>query len=318
MNQDRKILNLIGPGFAEKGKEALSQIGQVDYLDLTEEQLLQCIGQYDILVVGLSVKVSQAVIERGVRLKVIATATTGTDHIDLKAAAAKGIAVLGLKDEREFLSAVTSTAELAFLFVLMLSRNILDLVDLVGKNQWKKIVGHSLSGRVLGIVGFGRLGRLMAGYGRAFGMEVIAFDPHLPATEFDQAGCRRADFDTLVSVSDYISLHVHLSQETENMFNGRVFDKMKQEACLINTSRGKIVNESDLLSSLEAGKLGGYAADVLGGELDFSTDVARHPLIELSKRDHRVIITPHIGGTTYESREKTDIFIAQKIIGFIK
>lgn len=191
-----------------------------------------------------------------------------------------------------------------------LMRQISVSFDDVKNYHWdrEKFRGRVLANKTFGVVGVGRLGRMMVRYGKAFGMKVIACDPYVK--EF---GCEKVDFDELVSKSDIVSIHVHLNKETENMFNKDVFEKMKDSAYLINTSRGKIVNEDDVLGALENKKIAGYSTDVLSDELNFNNGFSNHPLVEYAKNNSNLIIAPHIGGMAYEAREATDIFIAEKI-----
>ena len=182
--------------------------------------------------------------------------------------------------------------------------------DSVKGYQWdrEKFRGHNLYGQTLGIVGFGRLGKWVARYGKAFNMNVIYYDPYV-----DNDECEKKSFDELLSKSDVISIHVPLNNETENMFDSSIFNKMKNSAYLINTSRGKIVNEDDLLKALEERQIEGYGTDVLADELEFAKDFSNHPLVEYAKKNQNLIIVPHIGGMTYESRIATDVFIANKL-----
>lgn len=315
-----KILNTVPGIFSEKGKEILSSLGEVDYLHPTQSELEEKIAGYDILFVQLGLNITKSVIDKASNLKVIATATTGLDHIDAEYAKSKGIPIISLRGEDEFLMTITGTAELAFGLMLDLMRKSHPAFLSVKNYEWngKKFCGHNLYGKTLGIVGLGRLGKLMARYGNAFGMEVIAADPYADSKTFGEWGARQADFDALFEESDIISIHVHLSPETENMFNAEIFKKMKKTPYLVNTSRGKIVNEADLLESLKNKTIAGYAADVLASELDFGKTFFSHPLIEYAKQNNNLIIVPHIGGMTYESREATDVFIALKLKKFLK
>jgi D-3-phosphoglycerate dehydrogenase len=314
-----KILNTI-PDFSKKAGEILSQIGEVDYLRLTQQELEEKIGQYQILVVGLGLNINRQVLDRADNLKIIATATTGLDHIDLGYAKSKGIEVLSLRGENDFLDTITGTAELAFGLMLDLMRNISASYESVKEYEWdrEKFRGYSVAEKTLGIVGLGRLGKIMARYGNVFGMKVIVYDPNLNDEKFEKLNCRKVNFETLVEESDAISIHVHLNQETENMFSKDIFEKMKPAAYLINTSRGKIVNEIDLLEALKNKKIAGYAADVLADELNFEHEFSNNPLVEYAKHNSNLIIVPHIGGMTHESREATDIFIAEKITKHLK
>ncbi|MFH1822347.1 MAG: NAD(P)-dependent oxidoreductase [Patescibacteria group bacterium] len=310
-----KILCTIGSVFTPKAKEILSTLGQVDCLNLTQSELVEKIKNYDIILVGLGLEVNRQVIENGEDLKVIATATTGLDHIDINYAEGKNIKILSLKGENEFLDTITGTAELAFGLIIDLLRLTHPAFNSVKNYEWdrERFRGHNLSGRTLGIVGLGRLGKMMARYGKAFEMKVIANDPYINDETFSQLKCRKVDFNTLLAESDLISIHVHLTDETANMFNKKVFNKMKNTAYLVNTARGKIVNEEDILVALKNKQIAGYGADVLSGELEFSKNFSNYPLVEYAKNNYNCIIVPHIGGMTYESREATDIFIAEKI-----
>lgn len=310
-----KILNTIGPEFSDEAKKILEEIGKVDYLNLdSQKQLEEKIGDYDIAVIGLGLNFDKKVIDAGKKLKIIATASTGTDHIDLDYAGKKGMAVLSLKNDRKFLDSITGTAELAFLLTLALMRNFLPATQSALNHCWtEKFRGHNLYEKILGIVGIGRLGTMMARYGKAFGMKVIACDPYQKDSVFMDAGCTKVSLENLLKSSDVVSIHIHLNKETENMFDKKKFDLMKKNAILVNTSRGKIVDEKEVIEALEKKKIAGYATDVLADELTFSDKFENNPLIEYAKQNSNVIITPHVGGVTFESREATDIFTAKRV-----
>lgn len=314
---DYKILNTIGEVFSKEARKMLEEVGEVDYLSCTQSELKEKIGDYDALFVGLGLNVGKTVIDNAKKLKLIATATTGLDHIDVDYARANEVEVISLKGETKFLNAITGTAELAFGLLLDLTRNISVGFESVKNYEWdrERFRGHNLSGKILGIVGYGRLGRMMARYGQAFGMQVLAYDPYVSdfASEVEQV-----NFGGLLKKSDAISIHVPLNEETKNIFDKKVFAKMKPCCFLINTSRGKIIDEKDLLEALENKQIAGYAADVLADELSFGKTFSEHPLVEYTKRHNNCIITPHLGGMTHESREATDVFIANKILSFLR
>jgi len=303
------ILITIGDRFVKEGKQILSQLGEARYITCNRKELLASAKNVTVLVVGLEHMIDQEVIDACAHLKIIATATTGTDHIDLEYAEAKGIEILSLKDETDFLQSITPTAELALGLVIALVRRICPAFDDVKNGKWNReeFESQSLSGKTLGIIGLGRLGSMMAQYGRALGMRVIYFDPNVDSKEFEHKS-----FNDLLKESDVLSIHVHLSEQTQNMFNAGAFALVKPGIFIVNTARGKIVDEESLIAALESRTVAGYATDVLTNELTF-TEQASSPLIEYSKTHSNVIITPHIGGMTTEARGATDVFIAKKV-----
>ncbi len=296
--------------FNPEAKKILEQSGEVSYQALAQSELNGAIQSYNAVIVGLGLRLDKEALAAAPELKLIATATTGIDHIDVAYAQEKGIQVLSLKDED--LKSVTGTAELAFGLLLSLVRRIPESFQDVKAGNWNReqFLGNNLSGKTLGIVGLGRLGSMVAQYGKAFGMNVIAYDPNKDASEI----ARFVDFETLISESDVVSIHAPLTDQTKNMFNKQVFNQMKASAYLVNTARGAIVNETDVLAALESKRIAGYAADVLAGEVEFGKDVSKHALVTYAKTHDNLIITPHIGGNTAESRAATDVIIARKVV----
>lgn len=311
LNNRIRILNTIGESFDPKAKEILDTIGEVTYSTPTQDRLTQEIEKYDIVLCGLGLNFSKEVLDKAVKLKTLVTATTGLDHIDVTYAERKGIKVVSLKGEDEFLNNITGTAELALGLMISLARNIPQSIDSVLEGNWNRdaFKGHSLKGQTLGIVGLGRLGKWMAQYGHAMGMKVVYADPQVNDSRW-----QKVSFKELLKESDFISIHVHLNSETEYMLDKQTLYKMKQTAFLINTSRGKIVNENDIIEVLNKKGIAGYGTDVLDGETIFiKNNCENHPLVQYAKIHRNVIITPHLGGMTYESRRDTDVFIAQKL-----
>lgn len=309
-----KILNTFGKHFAPEAQAILATLGEAEYRQVTHGELLECIGEYDILVVGILPMVDTAILDAATKLKYIAIPANTLENIDVAYAESKGITVVSLWGEEKILGSITGTAELAFGLMIDIVRKTPWAFDDVKQYQWdrEKFRGKNLSGKTLGIVGIGRLGTWMAHYAKAFGMHVIFYSPHTEKSPTPE--CRKVSFEELLKESDIISLHAHLNAETERMFGAEEFKKMKQEAYLINTARGKIVDEAALLAALLAGEIAGYAADVLADEFEFDqTGLARHPLIDYAKQHQNVIIVPHIGGMTVESRELTDVFVAKKL-----
>ncbi len=311
------ILNTVGKIYPVIARSALSELGTVDYKDgLTQDDLKSIVADYDIAVIALGLNFHKDILDSAKKLKYIVTATTGLDHIDVEYAKQKGIEVLSLRGETAFLDTITGTAELAFGLMIDLFRLTPWAFDDVKQYHWDRnsFLGHNAYEKTLGIVGMGRLGKWMARYGKAFGMNVLYHDPHIKLSTSDANSLGRGvSFDELLAESDAVSIHVHLLPETKHMFSADVFKKMKPTAYLINTSRGEIVDEGALLTALKTQKIGGYGADVLAGELNFHKGFENYPLVEYAKTNRNVIIVPHVGGFTSESRERTDVFMAEKL-----
>jgi len=289
-------------GFTEEARSILEAIGEVVYARPSKENLQET----TIMVVQLGVTIDRDIIDAAPHLQYIASATTGLDHIDVDYAESKDIKILSLKGETEFLNSITATAELALGLMIALARHVPAAHRSVLDGTWNREAfrGHSLHGKTLGVVGYGRLGKMVAHYGEALGMKVIFTDPDVKGGVTPE---------TLLQQSDVVSLHMHLTEETEECICAEALKAMKPTALLINTSRGKVVDEKALMEALGAGEIAGYATDVIADELSFTPESAQNPLIEYARTHDNVIITPHIGGTTTEAREATDIFIAKKL-----
>jgi len=312
-----KILNTIGDVFAQEAKSVLGQCGTADYHVPTQEGLQKSVADYDALLVGLGLNIDKDIIDRGTKLKVITTATTGLDHIDVDYAKKKGIEILSLRGENEFLDTITGTAELAFGLLLSLARFIPHSFDDVKEYRWQRdnFRGNSIYGKTLGVVGMGRLGKIIAKGAEGFRMNVLFHDPRVEQEAFPQY--KKVSFNELLKQSDFVSVHVHLAPETEKLINKDAFSKMKESAFIINTSRGEIVDEEALLKALKNGEIAGYGTDVLAGELAFADNFSNYPLIEYAKKNRNIIIVPHTGGMTHDSRIATDVFIAEKLKKYI-
>ncbi|TSC59341.1 MAG: putative D-isomer specific 2-hydroxyacid dehydrogenase NAD-binding [Candidatus Peregrinibacteria bacterium Greene0416_62] len=306
-----RILCTVGDAYPPEAKRILESVGTVDYAVRSQKQIVKIIGKYDAVVVQLGVTFNEEVLKHAKKLRVIASATTATDHIDHAAAKKCGIMIISLKGEMEFLKTIPSTAEHTWGLLLALLRHIVPASNAVMGGIWngKPFAGTELQGKTLGIIGVGRLGTIVAGYAKAFGLNVIGCDVQkIPASV-----CKQVLMDVLLRTSDIISLHVHLMPETQNLIGTAELKKIKSTAILLNTARGGIVDHDALLRALKAKNIAGYAADVLAGEMQLGTNCSTHPLVRYSKTHANVLLTPHIGGRTAEARAKTDIFIAEKV-----
>lgn len=314
-----KILNTFGEKFADDAKQILNKLGTVNSQTVTQEEFLNMVNQYEIVIVGITPVVNKSVIDKAKNLKAVVVPANTLENIDVEYAESKSVEIISLWGETEFLDTITGTSELACGLMIDIMRFTPWAFDSVRKNEWQRerFRGSNLYGKTLGIFGMGRLGSNMARYGKAFRMNVIFYSPHTSKSPVD--GCSKVSFDELLKESDVISLHAHLNKETESMFDKSAFEKMKKGAYLINTARGKIVDEGALLNALEKKEIAGYAADVLADELDFNTQYfAKYPLIEYAKNNTNVIVVPHIGGMTHESRDNTDIYVSKKLETFLK
>ena len=212
------------------------------------------------------------------------------------------IKVLSLTKDYDLINDLPSTAELAFGLMLSILRNIPSGFDDVKNNGWDydKFMGHQLKGKTIGLIGYGRLGKMMYNYCDAFGMNIFIYDPYEGFNEFD----------TLLKQSDIISLHVHANNETKHMINKKTLGKMKNNSYIVNTSRGEIVNEHDIVEALRSGKLKGYATDVIEDEYG---DRHKSPILKGIKEGLNILVTPHVGGMTWEGQQKAYMWSINKL-----
>ncbi len=282
----------------------------VDYRPgISRDELLQIVGQYDVLIVRSRTKVTREVIDAGKNLKVIARAGVGLDNIDVNYARSKGIEVVNTPE-----GPTESVAELTIGFMIAAARYITLYDRLVKEGQWPKgkYVGFELQGKTLGIIGLGRIGSRVAEIAKVIGMRVIAYDIADVRDRAQKLGVELASsLDELLPKCDIVSLHVPLTPQTYHMIGRREFSLMKDGVIFINTSRGEIVDTKALLEALNSGKVSVAALDVLENEPpkeEWELELVRHP---------RVIITPHIGSETYEARKRIAQLLADKLTKLI-
>lgn len=274
------------------------------------EQFDEYLSEADALVVGLELELDKVLLDRAPRLRVIATRTSQLRHIDLDEAGRRDIVVLSIQAGDTELQETTSTAEEAFALVLALARHIPWAFDAVKEGRWDRVRygGRELQGKTLGIVGYGRLGRMVAGYGRAFRMRVIAYDP----AGVDDA--ESVSLDELLRRADVVSLHCTFDETTRGLLGASELARMQPRAILVNTARGEIVDEQALLSALERGTISGAAVDTLAGERGDGSHVPDHPLVQYARSHENLIVLPHLGGATVEATERSQLLISQKLV----
>jgi D-3-phosphoglycerate dehydrogenase len=292
--------------------DPLKDVAKVKTCKPDHDALLRGIRDADAYIASLHARLDAEVIAAARKLRVIATPSTVLDHLDLKAADARGITLLSLKYDREFLETITATAELAWALMLACLRRIPWAFDAAKRGEWTrdKFRGHQLSGKTFGILGYGRLGAMAGQYARAFRMRALAHD----IKDFQAEGIEPVDKQTLFRESDVISLHVPLTPETMNLVDRKEFALMKPGAILVNTSRAAVINEQALLEALETGRLAGAGLDVIHGEW---SNLRRHPLLAYARKHDNLVIVPHLGNITYESQEMTLRRTAEKLRDFI-
>ena len=311
-----RILNVEPENYSREAYSILCQLGQVDETPLSRQALLDQLPLYDVLITRLGHQIDQEVLARGNKLKAVVSATTGLDHIDTDYAAQQNIAVLCLRGEVDFLRSIPATAEHTWGLLLALIRRLPWAFQSVKDGAWDRDAfrGRDLYGKRLGILGYGRIGTIVARYALAFGMEVLAYDP--TPLEPNDAITFLPTMSALLRQSDILSIHVPLNESTIGLISSAEFAQLPQGALLINTSRGAIVDEDAMLASLISGHLGGAATDVLADERIQNKDQLS-PLILYARENDNLLITPHIGGATADSMAMTEIFMARKLQRFL-
>jgi D-3-phosphoglycerate dehydrogenase len=270
------------------------------------EQLAADIAGADALVVRSATKVTAALIAAAPRLRAIARAGTGVDNVNVEAATARGIVVMNAPGANTI-----SVAELSMAQLLSLARRLPAADASMKQGKWdkKSFLGEEIRGKVLGLVGLGRVGREVARRAQAFAMKVIAFDPFVAADVAAQVAVDLVSLDDLCARSDYISLHLPSTAETRHLFNAARFEKCKRGMKLINTARGELIDEAALVEAIRNGLVGGAALDVFTQE-----PTTNHELQQLPQ----VIASPHIAASTREGQEQVGIETAAALRDFLK
>lgn len=270
--------------------------------EITPEELMQVLPNYDGCVVRSRTKIRQPLIDACPNLKVIVRGGVGLDNIDVDYARSKGITVLNTPK-----ASAVSVAELTIGFMFMLARNLYKATQTMKEGKWEKkaFEGEELGGKTLGLIGIGNTGKEVARRALALGMTVLAYDPYVPQAE----GVEMVSLDELFARSDYISLHLPKTKETANMIGREQFAKMKDGVRIINCARGGIIDEEALYEALTSGKVAGAALDVFAEEPP--TD---WKLVQLDN----VICSPHIGASTKEGQGRVGAEVADLLIAFAR
>lgn len=293
---------LIADQINEKGIDELKDIAEVIVkTDITKEQLIKEIADFDAVVVRSRTKITRDVIEAASKLKIIARAGVGVDNVDVEAATEKGIMVVNAPE-----STSITVAEHTMGIILSLARKISIADKSVKEGRWEKskFMGSELAGKTLGVVGMGRIGSQVAIRCKAFAMEILVNDPYITEEAASKLGATIVDKDTLFQNADVITIHVPLTPETRHSVAKKEFAMMKKNAFIINCARGGIINEEDLYEALLNGDIGGAGLDVFEKEPPIDS-----PLLSLDN----MVVTPHIGASTREAQRDAAIIVAKEI-----
>ena len=277
----------------------------VDYKPtITKEELLAVAGEYDAFIVRSRTKIDRAVLDKATRLKLVARPGTGLDNIDVDYAKSKGVKVVNSPE-----SLVEAVAEQVVLLMLALSRKLVvaDVGTKAGRWEKNALMGKELKGKVLGIIGLGRIGKRIAEVSKTLGMSVLFYDViSIPPEVVAPLGAKVVGLDELFGSSDYITLHVPMTPDTAHMINAQRLGQMKKTAFLINTSRGGVIDEAALSAALQNGVIAGAALDV------FEKEPPSGPILTAPN----TILTPHIGGQTEEAQANAIVVVGEKVRDF--
>lgn len=300
---------LVCDSIDKSGLESMKRGGLVvDYKpEIKPQELISSVKDYDVIIVRSRSKITKDVIDAATNAKIIARVGVGLDNVDTKAAEAKKIRVINAPE-----AASIAVAELAIGLMISLARSIPRADSETKKGSWikKDLMGTQLSGKYLGIVGVGNIGRNIGRMAKALRMNLIGYDPYPINREYiSETGMVVTDLNTLLESSDFVTCHVPATAETIHMFNAERLARMKPTAYLVNTSRGEIIDERALYEVLKTGKLAGAALDVFEIEPPTNKDLLSLP---------NLVCTPHVGAQTREAQELASTVIAEKVIQILR
>lgn len=297
---------LVAEPIADTGVELLREHGfEVDVAtDLDADRLAERIGDYDGLLIRSATQVDAALIARAERLKVIGRAGIGVDNVDVEAATKRGIVVANAPQ-----SNIVAAAEHTMALMLALARNVPRAHASLIEGRWERseLGGAELYEKTLGVLGFGRIGQLVAQRAKGFGMNVLGFDPFVSAERFRELGVEQAESsDDVYARADFITLHLPRTDETRGWLDAEAFSKMRDGVRIVNCARGELIVDSDLKDALDSGKVAGAALDVFSQE-----PITDHPLFD---GYDNVVVTPHLGASTTEAQDRAGIQTAQQVV----
>lgn len=294
----------------------LESAAEVDYLiHPSRNDLENALGSYDAIFTNTFNKIDESLLKKAPKLKIISTPSTGTDHIDKYACDKLGVKWQSLTKDISVLENIPSTAELAFTLMLCVLRNVKGATKSVLENNWdyRPYRGREIQDLSVGIVGYGRLGKIFARLLSGFQANIFVYDPNVRVENPTVSQVR--SMEELFSKCEVIALHLHLTEETYHLFDEKMFQKMRKGSYLINTSRGGIIDSEALVDALENGTIKAAGVDVIEGEVGFDTQA--NPLVEYAKNNDNLIISPHMGGMTFEAQNKAFGYAASKLVSYL-
>jgi D-3-phosphoglycerate dehydrogenase len=310
VNKGEIMKVLISDNLASVGADILRDAGlEVDIkTGLAPEELKNIIPEYEGLVIRSATRVTAEIIDAAVNLKVVGRAGIGLDNVDVAAASKHGIVVMNAPDGN-----ATTAAEHAIAMMVSLARNIPQATGSMKEGKWekKKFMGRELTGKVLGIIGIGRIGSIVAERAQGLKMKVIAYDPHMPEELVKKLGVELTTIDEVCKKADFISVHVPMTKDTKHLISTSQFKSMKKDAMFIDCARGGVVDEEALYEALTTGEIAGAALDVFEVE---PTSKENCPLLGLDN----FICTPHLGASTSEAQENVAVAIAKQIGEYLR
>jgi D-3-phosphoglycerate dehydrogenase / 2-oxoglutarate reductase len=285
--------------FKERGVEADVKIG------LTKEELLKIVDQYDGIAIRSASKITADVLKAATKLKVVGRAGIGVDNVDIPAATAAGVIVMNTP----FGNSIT-TAEHAISLMLALARELPAANASTQAGKWEKnrFMGVEITGKVLGLIGAGNIGSIVADRAKGLKMRVIAYDPYLSAERAEDLGVEKVTLDDLLTRADFITLHVPMTPETKNILSAEAIAKTKKGVRIINCARGGLIDEKALKAALDSGQVAGAALDV------FETEPAKENVLF---GNEKVVATPHLGASTTEAQENVALQVAEQISDYL-
>jgi D-3-phosphoglycerate dehydrogenase / 2-oxoglutarate reductase len=294
---------LVKEKIADSGVDLLRANFDVDLgLEMTEDELREAIGDYDAILIRSATRLTAELIDRATRLKVIGRAGTGVDNVDIGAATRRGIVVANAPESNS-----VAAAEHTLALMLALFRNIPQAHGSLVGGRWDraKFKGAELYGKTLGVIGFGRIGQLVAKRAQGFEMEVVAFDKFVSAERLRELGVRgAASLDELYGAADVVTLHVPKTPETLGLIDSTAIAAMREGARIVNCARGELIDLDALLAGLESGRVAGAALDVFPSE-----PFTEHPIFTRSD----VVVTPHLGASTAEAQDRAGVVTAEQV-----